>query len=409
MAFNNHNDSSDNEWEIVGDEITPIAASQNNDITITKAIPGGAEREPSLATDAPDDRNGDRQDENRSFISGVSSLARDHHSVENGEGDVHNEDSDTLDGEQEPAGAPSDSPESLVGCDEELPAKLFGVGEETKDDAGGADELLTPSSLAAAKPDASSTPSAAEGADPLAPTPSVADTSNSRTASPPAVSAPAAGSPEVNREEETSESAGFVDSLSGMGFEKEPVKKAMDDLREAGSEIDADSVIAEMTGEIKVDGRTWEFIRSAAQDFEQQHELRRRTQNCVNTVGHSARELLSAAKEESQRFSESFRETCDEADVRARTASTQAKYAASSAKDSICRANEEYRISEKVATVAVVGAALLIALGNPRAGVGVMAMAGSSVAVGEAMKHAAAHSTSTQTRDHGLSEGLHLD
>lgn len=87
----------------------------------------------------------------------------------------------------------------------------------------------------------------------------------------------------------------------------------------------------------------------------------------------------------------------------------EVKHAASSAKDAVCRANEEHHIFEKVAAAAVAGGAILIALGNPRAGVGAMAVAGSSLMVGEAVNHSAAHSTSTYTKDYGLKEGFHLD
>jgi len=209
-----------------------------------------------------------------------------------------------------------------------------------------------------------------------------------------------------------------VESLTDMGFDKEQIEKAIEDLREAGTDIDEDSVIGQIAGETPDNTTnrsqapltsTWDFVESSVRDFDNQHEIRRRTQNLSRNVSRSAQEFWSSVKDESQRFRTNLRDTCDQADTHARSASTQFKYVASSVKDKVCRANEEHKITEKVATAAVVGGALLVALGNPRAGVGAMAVAGATVAAGEAMKHSSAHSTSTYTRDHGLSEGLHLD
>lgn len=216
-------------------------------------------------------------------------------------------------------------------------------------------------------------------------------------------------------DKEKPESSDLLESLSNMGFKKEQVEKAVSVLREEGAdEIDADSVIGQMERE-KNDALPWDpFIEFSAQEIDQQRELfRRRTRNAAQNIGFSAKELWSNVKDESQRFSTNFKAKCDEADIPAQTAraTTQVKYAASSAKDCICRANKEYRITDKLATAAVVGGATLLVLGNPRAGVGVIAVAGATLAAGEAMKHSSAQSSSTYTRDYGLGrgEGLHLD
>ena len=223
----------------------------------------------------------------------------------------------------------------------------------------------------------------------------------------------------------------LVEQLSQMGFEKEHIQKAIDDLREAGStEIDADSIIGSMVGETVI-GRnnnnddddnneqhqqhptnpfalplhsTWEFVESTVQEIDNRHQLRHRTQRCVQTINRSAQELWSNVKDESQKFRSNVRQTCDQADVQARNATVHVRTAASSAKDSLVRANEEYGVMEKVAAVAIVGGATLLALGSPRAGVASMAIAGASIAAGEAMK-----SQQQQTRDYGLREGVHLD
>ena len=224
----------------------------------------------------------------------------------------------------------------------------------------------------------------------------------------------------------------LVEQLSQMGFEKQHIQKAIDDLREAGStEIDADSIIGSMVGETVIGSSnnndendnneqnqqhhptnpfalplhsTWEFVESTVQEIDNRHQLRHRTQRCVQTINRSAQELWSNVKDESQKFRSNVRQTCDQADVQARNATVHVRTAASSAKDSLVRANEEYGVMEKVAAVAVVGGATLLALGNPRAGVASMAIAGASIAAGEAMK-----SQQQQTRDYGLREGVHLD
>ncbi|KAL7531750.1 hypothetical protein ACHAWF_003895 [Thalassiosira exigua] len=216
--------------------------------------------------------------------------------------------------------------------------------------------------------------------------------------------------------EQTSEALGpLVDTLLQMGFEKGHIEKAIGDLREEEEvEIDADAVIGKMMGETPpaqggdVRG-TWDFVESTVQDLDRRHQIRHRAQNCLENANRSARELWSNVREESQRFGGNFRESCGQADVQARAATAQAKIAVSSARDNVCRANEEHGIAEKVATAAVLGGAVLLALGNPRAGVGAMAVAGASLAAGEAMKQSSARSGSTYTRDYGLNEGVHLD
>ena len=176
----------------------------------------------------------------------------------------------------------------------------------------------------------------------------------------------------------------LIDQLTHMGFKEEEIKIAISNLREAGqTEIDADSIIGQIMGEdINVNHNsnnnqdptnplelplrsTWEFVESTAQNLDRQHQLRQRTHNVAQSIN------------------------------------AQVQSVASSAKESIVRANEEYSIAEKVAAVAVVGGATLLALGNPRAGVGAMAVAGASLAAGEVVKDS--------DRDYGLRRGVHLD
>jgi len=214
----------------------------------------------------------------------------------------------------------------------------------------------------------------------------------------------------------------LIDQLIQMGFKKEEIKIAISNLREAGQiEIDVDSIIGSIVGEENNNANqnsnnqdptnplelplrsTWEFVESTAQNLDRQHQLRQRTHNVAQSINRSAKELWSNVKDESQKIHFNFRNTCNQADVQARNATAQVQSVASSAKESIVRANEEYSIAEKVAAVAVVGGATLLALGNPRAGVGAMAVAGASLAAGEVVK------AQTESRDYGLRRGVHLD
>ena len=215
----------------------------------------------------------------------------------------------------------------------------------------------------------------------------------------------------------------LIDQLTHMGFKKEEIKIAISNLRDAGqTEIDVDSIIGSIVGEENNNANqknsnnnqdptnplelplrsTWEFVESTAQNLDRQHQLRQRTHNVAQSINRSAKELWSNIKDESQKIQSNFRNTCNQADVQARNATAQVQSVASSAKESIVRANEEYSIAEKVAAVAVVGGATLLALGNPRAGVGAMAVAGASLAAGEVVK-------ASDTRDYGLRRGVHLD
>ena len=227
------------------------------------------------------------------------------------------------------------------------------------------------------------------------------------------------------KENSTTTDDPLVEQLSQMGFEKQHIQKTIDDLRAAGStKIDADSIIGSMVGETFNSNdenneqhqphptnpfalplhSTWEFVESTVHEIDNRHQLRHRTQRCVQTINRSAQELWSNVKDESQKFRSNVHTACDQADARARNATVHVRTAASSAKESLVRANEEYGVMEKVAAVAVVGGATLLALGNPRAGVGAMAVAGASIAAGEVMK-----SQQEQTRDYGLRRGVHHD
>ena len=377
-------DEEDEQWELVGDEIAPRASSQSHDAASATTAPGGAEI--SLASSVPIDANEDARDARKSGRSGASPATADRRSAEDGGDLVDSDEGDAFDEDQRLLGSPSTSTKK--------PEHVLCKEEKIKD---GPEKPSTPSSLASPEIFAASAPDA-EDTEKLTPVASTTQSPDSQAVT--LAESSLEGASENPPTEETSARSGFLGSLSAIG---------------------------KMRGETKVDERRWDSMRSFARDLERQHGVRRRAQDRAGTFRRSARELLSAAKEESQRFGAisrevlsaakeesqrfraTFRETWDETDDLVRAKSTQAKYAASSAKDSLCRANEEHGISEKVAAAAVVGGAALLALGNPRAGLLAVAVAGSSVAAGEAMKHSSAHSISTASRDHGLREGLHLD
>ena len=217
---------------------------------------------------------------------------------------------------------------------------------------------------------------------------------------------------ESRRETELEE---LVNTLRNMGFTSERIERALNELLDSGaSQLDADSIIGAM--EEGGEGRTlpnqtptgWDFVDSTVHDLGQQtSELRRRTGNGVRALGRSARQFWTEVVDESDRARCRFQTVFDNADEQAREKTTQIRYAAATTKDRFVRANEEHNILGKVATAAAVAGGLALCLGNPRAGLGAVAVAGSAVAVNETLRTTPANST--YTRDVGLSEDLHLD
>lgn len=223
----------------------------------------------------------------------------------------------------------------------------------------------------------------------------------------------------------------LVQQLTNMGFTEERIERALYDLLSSGAtDICADSIIGVMEGDFIIiptprtaEGKegdtapdntfeaplnaTWNSVESSVKDLGQ--HLRRRSQNGARALSQSAQELWSNVVEESGRARSSFQTAFEQADEHARDASTQIRFAASSTKDKFCRANEEHKIIEKAASAVVIVGGLALCLGNPRAGLGCVAVAGSALAVNEATKTSPTQANSTYTRDHGLREGLHLD
>ena len=189
------------------------------------------------------------------------------------------------------------------------------------------------------------------------------------------------------KDEEKLENSKLLDSLTNMGFEREHIKQAIEGLYQEGAkDISKNVVIKEMERKKTDGGRPWDpFVESSAMDLRRRNRLlRRRTRWVARDIGLSARDLWSNARGESARFRADFRARCDGANLPERTARAAAEvwHAAASAGDAIRCANEEYRITDGMATAAVVGGATLLALGNPRAGVGVIAAAGATLRPG---------------------------
>lgn len=155
--------------------------------------------------------------------------------------------------------------------------------------------------------------------------------------------------------------------------------------------------------------QTWNFITSSLRDLDNQNQLRQRAQTGARKLNTSAQNLWTNLQSESQRLATTLQQHCDQADTQAREASQNIKRTVSSTKDNICRLNAEYKIHEKVAAVAAVSGAILVAAGNPRAGAGTLLVAGGALAAGEALNAGSESGCSTFTRDYGLREGVHLD
>lgn len=220
-----------------------------------------------------------------------------------------------------------------------------------------------------------------------------------------------------------------------MGFERKLVKQTIVDLLEAGSTIiDADMVIGKMMGEEEsavlhppCDNENnnplsdaWEHIGMTAHrewDDRGRH-VHRRVVGQVQAIGRHAREAWTnvfTGKGGVDEFEDDLDYDVSDArggcasDRYSSPASTQFHPAATSAKHTFRRANEDNRLMKGVVAVAIIGSATLLALGNPRASLGAMAVAGAGIAAGEAIRmHSSEHTCGT-SRDYGTGRGLHLD
>jgi ElaB/YqjD/DUF883 family membrane-anchored ribosome-binding protein len=155
--------------------------------------------------------------------------------------------------------------------------------------------------------------------------------------------------------------------------------------------------------------QTWNFVTSSLRDIDNQNQIRQRAQTSARKLGTTAQNFWSNLQNHSQQIATTLQQHCDKADDQVREASQNIKQSMSITKDKVCRLNSEYKIHEKVAAVAALSGAVLVAAGNPRAGAGSLLVAGGALAAGEAMSAGSDRGCSTFTRDYGLREGVHLD
>ena len=223
----------------------------------------------------------------------------------------------------------------------------------------------------------------------------------------------------------------LVEQLLSMGFEKAQIMGVISDLHSTGvSDIDADMIIGKMMGESPTSTATtpsrsdencpleplldaWEHVGSTAREWDDRGRLfvRQRVVGQVQAVGRHAREAWTNAFLSGERY-EGDDLDYDVSDSRGgHCTDSQFRKPTTLAKSSFFRGvNEDNnRIIKGVVAVAIVGSATLLALGNPRASLGAMALTGAGIAAGEAirMHHSSEQVCTSSTSRSG--RGQHLD
>ena len=223
----------------------------------------------------------------------------------------------------------------------------------------------------------------------------------------------------------------LVEQLLSMGFEKAQIMGVISNLHSAGvSDIDADMIIGKMMGESPTSTATtpsrsdencpleplldaWEHVGSTAREWDDRGRLfvRQRVVGQVQAVGRHAREAWTNAFLSGERY-EGDDLDYDVSDSRGgHCTDSQFRKPTTLAKSSFFRGvNEDNnRIIKGVVAVAIVGSATLLALGNPRASLGAMALTGAGIAAGEAirMHHSSEQVCTSSTSRSG--RGQHLD
>lgn len=221
----------------------------------------------------------------------------------------------------------------------------------------------------------------------------------------------------------------LVEQLLSMGFEKAQIMGVISDLHSTGvTNIDANVIIGKMMGEsptstaaIRSDENcpleplldVWEHVGSTAREWDDRGRLfvRQRVVGQVQAVGRHAREAWTNAFLSGERYegddldydvSDSRGGHCTDSQFRKPTTLAKSSF--------FQRVNEDNnRIIKGVVAVAIVGSATLLALGNPRASLGAMAVTGAGIAAGEAirMHHSSEQVCTSSTSRSG--RGQHLD
>jgi hypothetical protein len=228
----------------------------------------------------------------------------------------------------------------------------------------------------------------------------------------------------------------LVEQLLSMGFEKAQIMEVISNLHSTGvTDIDANMIIGKMIGDETTTAirseddnncpleplfDVWEHVGSTARVWDDRGRLfvRQRVVGQVQAIGRSAREAWTNAFLSGNRYEGddldydvSDNRYCSTDDSSATT--TQFRQPTTLAKSAFFRGvtNEDNnnRIIKGVMAVAIVGSATLLALGNPRASLGAMAVTGAGIAAGEAirMHHSSEQACTSSTSSPG--RGLHLD
>jgi len=223
----------------------------------------------------------------------------------------------------------------------------------------------------------------------------------------------------------------LVEQLLSMGFEKAQIMGVISNLHSTGvTNIDANVIIGKMMGDEATSTATtpsrsdencpleplfdaWEHVGSTAREWDDRGRLfvRQRVVGQVQAVGRHAREAWTNAFLSGERY-EGDDLDYDVSDSRGgHCTDSQFRKPTTLAKSSFFRGvNEDNnRIIKGVVAVAIVGSATLLALGNPRASLGAMAVTGAGIAAGEAirMHHSSEQVCTSSTSRSG--RGQHLD
>ena len=146
---------------------------------------------------------------------------------------------------------------------------------------------------------------------------------------------------------------------------------------------------------------SFKTIGNAVQDIDDKHHIRRKTRNSLKTILTESQRGLQQVGDSARHVSQLVQGEADrlQVDEKAKAVAEKAKAAGQKA----ITLNEELKITDKLAVAAVIGAGILMAKGNGRAGAAVLASGGATYMAGEAMRSQYRH-------DSGLNEnvGHHL-
>jgi hypothetical protein len=142
-------------------------------------------------------------------------------------------------------------------------------------------------------------------------------------------------------------------------------------------------------------GSSLRLLGDAAKDLDERHHIRRKTRNSWKTIRNESQRGLDTIGDSARRASQKLQQEVErlQIDEKAKVVESQAKIAAEklaetakTAGQKVKTLNEEHKVTDILAAVAVIGAGLLLAKGNGRAGATVLASGGAAYMAGEAMR-----------------------